>query len=93
MSLLSKGLHKAEDFLGSLTGAKGQKEANALAQQSLNDAREEREEFHAAETLANEEKTAETKRLNKKQTRSARNSLRRPGFLDSSVEGTSDVLG
>lgn len=97
MSKLSKAGHKVGKFLdsalGNVTGARDRGKAQDTADAALQDARDERTKFEDAETKANEEKTREKTKLNKKQMRSARSSFRRPGFLDSTVEGTSDVLG
>lgn len=75
------------------TGRDARLKAERAMNEDLASSRAERAEFRASEDRANAKKTAEQQRINSKSAQSARNSLRRPGFLDSGSEGVSDVLG
>jgi len=75
------------------TGQDAAKRAQQALERDLAESHAQREEFKKAEDTANAAKTAQQQKINSKSANAARNSMRRPGFLDSSQEGISDVLG
>ena len=76
-----------------LTGHHQTRIANETAKAALKDAKKQTALFEAETTKINADKKEQQQRINRKSVDSARASLRRPGFLESGVEGTSDVLG
>lgn len=86
MSQLSK-------FVRDITGITAANEASQLANEQITLAKAQRDKFDAATAKSDAEKKIQRDRANRKSVHASRRAMRREGFLSSSVEGSSDVLG